>query len=359
MGPRRRRHAGRRNATAVAAAACSILLTCSCGSAVGDEGPRAPTATPVQQPQATAPLMDAPPAPVPAVPTGPAPAVTAPALQDAPALVEPGDEQPISLVIPDPSIRDMQDLLRSFGEPGVQSTGVLDPATQVGVARFQRCLPEAERPDALGDIHRRMQGLNAVGWTFTLCDGAFDTQPAPFAMAGDAPDAAQEPADAAPAPPPGDDATLTDGPADAPAQTDAAPAEPPPQVAMLPPPPPPSVTLAVGQGAYAIESISCEGASGSWVLLYRGTVAALGAESVDIDVESRIGLRYWPEAEGVNESDWFCVPRRRFCYAPVAFTDWKGKVKANDRISSSRSQVFDDALGPRGVQQFIQSKCGS
>lgn len=116
----------------------------------------------------------------------------------------------------------------------------------------------------------------------------------------------------------------------------------------------------VGQPAYAVEQVSCEGASGNWLLLFKGVVEELSDKEVVLTVAERISLRYWPDAEGVDRSDWFCVPRRRFCYSTVAFTDWRGTVMASDRLPVPRDLAFHENLGlVVGAQPILDRECDS
>jgi len=156
-----------------------------------------------------------------------------------------------------------------------------------------------------------------------------------------------------------------DGPpiSEPPPAASSLPSAPGPQPAALPftvPRRPPPVRLEVGSPAFAIESIQCEGTSGTWVLLVKGPIREIGGDAVTVSAESRFGLHYWPKEQGKDETDWFCVPRRRFCWSKVSFSDWGGKLKQDDLLSLSADRIFPERLGiPAGTQPIIERQCQS
>jgi hypothetical protein len=126
-----------------------------------------------------------------------------------------------------------------------------------------------------------------------------------------------------------------------------------------PRPAPPPGSLAVGTPAVALEQITCEPGSGAWLLLIEGEIAEVADGSVALRARRRIGLRYWPTAEGVDETDWFCAPRRRFCYAAVRFGDWGGTIRPDDLVLREPELVFAaDRRLPLGVVPIIRARCG-
>ena len=102
----------------------------------------------------------------------------------------------------------------------------------------------------------------------------------------------------------------------------------------------------------------CEGLAGAWLLLIEGDVLASDQGTVRIRASSRYALRFWPKEEGVNDDDWFCAPRRRFCFGEVEFTDWRGKVQPGGKLEGSVEQAFPSRLGiPLGTLQLIEDLC--
>lgn len=330
--------------TSAAAAVWIVLLTASCTPASGDATGVLQDGTSELPPPAEVPKEAAPP----------------PGLVEPLPGPEPLSDAPLQLRLPpDPDatgavrVREMQGRLIDFGAGGVKVTGGLTLETKREIARFQSCvgLPATGHPDA--PTYKEMLKKSSLGWKIAGCPPATPSsgvQEAATSLPGAPPGTAVQPTATKPTTPdltPGSSSGVQDPQRQ---QQAALPIVP-------PPPPPPVIELKVGDGAYGIESISCEGASGSWVLLYRGTVAQVNEDAVAISVNARFGLRYWPSAEGYDDSDWFCVPRRRFCYSQINFSDWHGKVTANERVSIPRDHVFSDRLRPVAAQPMIQREC--
>lgn len=116
--------------------------------------------------------------------------------------------------------------------------------------------------------------------------------------------------------------------------------------------------VAVGDRAHALEKVECSDVSGDWVLIYEGTVMELSPSGVRLRLEKRYGYRFHPEAEGINPTDWWCVPRKRHCYAEVGFGDWGGPHARNDVVSFPRDEVFD-ARSPLAtiVETLLRRRC--
>ena len=87
-----------------------------------------------------------------------------------------------------------------------------------------------------------------------------------------------------------------------------------------------------GALAYLVESVQCKAAGEAWLRFYEGMVTDLGDEGAQYQLGRRISLWYDPSSAGVNAEDWFCVPKRKFCYNDVTFTQWDGKYEAGDRL---------------------------
>ncbi|MBX2856265.1 MAG: hypothetical protein KTR21_14835, partial [Rhodobacteraceae bacterium] len=87
-----------------------------------------------------------------------------------------------------------------------------------------------------------------------------------------------------------------------------------------------------GSLAYVVESVECKAAGEVWLRFYQGMVTDLNGDVAQYQLGRRISLWYDPSAIGVNANDWFCVPKRRFCYGDVSFMQWEGKYEAGDRL---------------------------
>jgi peptidoglycan hydrolase-like protein with peptidoglycan-binding domain len=105
------------------------------------------------------------------------------------------------------------------------------------------------------------------------------------------------------------------------------------------------VPLQLHDGAYASEKVECSNISGDWVTLYRGTVVDQDEKTVALRLEERFGYRYHPNQDGLNRTDWWCIPRRRHCYSTISFTDWGGTFSKNSVQRFPIEHVYAAQLG--------------
>lgn len=109
---------------------------------------------------------------------------------------------------------------------------------------------------------------------------------------------------------------------------------------------------------YAIEEVRCEHAAGSWVLLYEGKMEAVRFNAVEVSLQRRIGLRFHPETWGVDSSDWWCIPKKRFCYKEVDFGAWSGTFHPGEIAVFRNSSVSAlDAGLEMAAYRAIGAKC--
>ena len=108
---------------------------------------------------------------------------------------------------------------------------------------------------------------------------------------------------------------------------------------------PTPVSLQLHDVAYASEKVECSDISGDWVILYRGTIVDQDDRTVALRLEERFGYRYHPNQDGLNRADWWCIPRRRHCYAPISFSDWGGTFSKNAVQRFPIEHVYDARLG--------------
>jgi hypothetical protein len=121
---------------------------------------------------------------------------------------------------------------------------------------------------------------------------------------------------------------------------------------------PASTPLQLHAVAYASEKVECSNISGDWVTLYRGTVVERDAQTVALRLEERFGYRYYPNQDGLNRTDWWCIPRRRHCYAPIAFSDWGGTFSKDSVQRFPSARVYDAQLGLiNGMAPMLQQQC--
>jgi len=96
-----------------------------------------------------------------------------------------------------------------------------------------------------------------------------------------------------------------------------------------------------------LERLECHAEGGAEMRLLRGRLEprmlAHGAAGGEVRVRllERLLARYRPEREGVDPTDWYCIPRRRLCYSPIAFSDYGGTNAAGDVIDARLADVFD------------------
>lgn len=121
--------------------------------------------------------------------------------------------------------------------------------------------------------------------------------------------------------------------------------------------------LAFAAPVYAVENIRCEGVAGAWALVYEGRiirqrVTQQNNTAISLRLSRRIGFRYHPDYEGVDNSDWWCIPKKRFCYSDVEFTDWGGSYRAESVVAFNREQVFPASAGLElSLLEKISAKC--
>jgi peptidoglycan hydrolase-like protein with peptidoglycan-binding domain len=108
---------------------------------------------------------------------------------------------------------------------------------------------------------------------------------------------------------------------------------------------PEPVSLQLHDVAYASEKIECSDISGDWVILYWGTIVEQDDKAVALRLEERFGYRYYPNQDGLNRTDWWCIPRRRHCYSTISFSDWGGTFSKNAVQRFPIEHVYDARLG--------------
>ncbi|HIE02171.1 MAG TPA: peptidoglycan-binding protein [Thiotrichaceae bacterium] len=91
-----------------------------------------------------------------------------------------------------------------------------------------------------------------------------------------------------------------------------------------------TLTLKTGDSVYAIDKIECQGAHEAFILFYQGELEDILKDKVQIRINKRYAMWYDTHKTGISDTDWWCIPKKRFCYSTINFTDWRGKLKAND-----------------------------
>jgi hypothetical protein len=121
---------------------------------------------------------------------------------------------------------------------------------------------------------------------------------------------------------------------------------------------PEPVSLQLHDVAYAPEKVECSNISGDWVTLYQGTIVEQDEETVALRLEERFGYRYHPNHDGINRTDWWCIPRRRHCYSTIAFSDWGGTFSKNSVQRFPTEHVYDARLGViNSMSTLLHQQC--
>ncbi len=114
----------------------------------------------------------------------------------------------------------------------------------------------------------------------------------------------------------------------------------------------------VNDRVFAVEKFECSDVSGDWLTFYEGTVTDAAGETFSVRLGKRFGYRYHPEKEGIDNTDWWCVPQKRHCYSAVKFSDWQGQYAENQVVSFPKQQVYNADTGIiNGISDFLRQNC--
>jgi len=109
---------------------------------------------------------------------------------------------------------------------------------------------------------------------------------------------------------------------------------------------------------FAIEQYECSAISGHWAIVYEGVVIATQGDNVFVRLDKRLGYRFRPQLEGIDRTNWWCIPLRRHCYSVVKFSDWNGQYVQNQvaffpgkRVYYAKIRIVD------AVAPFLQQMC--
>jgi len=129
--------------------------------------------------------------------------------------------------------------------------------------------------------------------------------------------------------------------------------------APTPDPDPEPTRPGVGESAIALEWVKC-GAFDVNLRFFTGEVVAGGEDGFTIAILERYAAKFTPDAVGLDASQWWCIPRARYCYEEVAFEDWDGPRAAGDRFRAAPNEVFSSSWGiERAVQSVVDERCSS
>jgi len=90
------------------------------------------------------------------------------------------------------------------------------------------------------------------------------------------------------------------------------------------------VNFQQNEQVFAVEKVKCKSTTEAWILFYEGFIQEIQSDSLSVKLTKRYGLWYDFRHQGISDENWWCIPSKRFCYSPIAFSDWGGKLKAGD-----------------------------
>lgn len=102
----------------------------------------------------------------------------------------------------------------------------------------------------------------------------------------------------------------------------------------------PTFTLKPGDNIFALETVECKNQHQAWLTFYEGKIESIDNDKVNTHLKKRYALWYDRRKTGIFEGDWWCIPRQRFCYAPVKFTDWAGQQQAGDAHRFAKNMII-------------------
>ncbi|MEE4357330.1 MAG: hypothetical protein V2I97_12760, partial [Desulfococcaceae bacterium] len=114
----------------------------------------------------------------------------------------------------------------------------------------------------------------------------------------------------------------------------------------------------INDRVFALELCECSGISGDWLLFYEGTVTARENKRISVRLEKRFGYRHRPDMEGIDDSNWWCIPRKKHCWSQVKFSDWAGKYMPGQVIVFQESDILNTKIGQvNALSHWLRQKC--
>lgn len=217
-------------------------------------------------------------------------------------------------------VRGMQTMLTQQGYDTHGIDGIIGPATQQAIREFQQASQLAENGDVTGETVRALLAAHCQ----KACEFALAILPQGQTQAG----------------------------------IRATPTEKTVLRTLDPTQSPAPVPLQINDVAYASEKVECSNVSGDWVTLYQGTIVDRDEKTVALRLEERFGYRYYPHHDGLNRTDWWCIPRRRHCYSTIPFSAWGGTFSKNAVQRFPLEHVYDARLSViNSMSTLLQQQC--
>ncbi|MDM8561596.1 hypothetical protein [Candidatus Parabeggiatoa sp. HSG14] len=118
----------------------------------------------------------------------------------------------------------------------------------------------------------------------------------------------------------------------------------------------PPIPVKSGESVFAIEKIECKSQHEALVLFYKGKSQHVNNGIVPVVVTKRYALWYDRRHQGVSKTDWWCIPKKRFCYSSIPFSDWGGKLKSNDISYFKKKEVMPSRFDITALAAEISKK---
>ncbi|MCP4696275.1 MAG: hypothetical protein GY862_05445 [Gammaproteobacteria bacterium] len=93
---------------------------------------------------------------------------------------------------------------------------------------------------------------------------------------------------------------------------------------------PKHIVFKQNEPVFVVEKAECKSEHEIWVVYYKGILHRKKNKRLEVKLTDRYALWYDKRYEGVSSGEWWCIPKKRFCYAPVKFSDWGGGFKPGD-----------------------------
>ncbi|MCK5717742.1 MAG: hypothetical protein KAH77_09670 [Thiomargarita sp.] len=86
-------------------------------------------------------------------------------------------------------------------------------------------------------------------------------------------------------------------------------------------------SLKIGDTVFALEKVDCKNADETFILFYKGRLQNIQNGKTHIIATERYALWYDRNYKGIDNTDWWCIPKKRFCFSKISFLEWNGKIK--------------------------------
>ena len=58
----------------------------------------------------------------------------------------------------------------------------------------------------------------------------------------------------------------------------------------------------------------------------------------------------------VSSTDWFCIPKRKYCYSEIGFQAWQGRYKPNGIIEFPKTDIAQIEI-ISVIEEILQIQC--